>query len=462
MREFEFTFDKGLQVGLRPLRLSRNQQALEVLQGARVGKGGLEPIEYLTPAYTHVPPETYPDISPDWPFPQYLRGTHRQLVGLRHTLYELLPAGTLLPVVIDVDGITSNDIWSMGDFGQHLVVMKDGSLIAQRNGETGLWSTHTSHTTLPNAKTICNFNGQGVVGNLSFATWAEANEGYIGWSNIGEVDFTIDRRGTAGYQHLGFAGEVYEVKPLGDGVMVYGSEGLGYLKAINSPMTTFGYARLARFGLANKGAVNGDEHSHCFVTNEGVVYKVNAEQGFPKLQVLGYEHLWDVERVIVVSFLPGSRSEGDGEYYISDGVNCYLLTPYGLSQTSQLITSAMRVGNTATGFFTQLAGAGFECVTSILDFNFRARKTISTIQVGCSGTGIYEVAVDYRFAPGEAFETTQYVVLNNQGIATLVCGGTEFRLRVAYDNPADIDISYIKVRYKADDLRGIRGMYAKG
>jgi len=461
MREFEFPFSEGLQKGLRPYNVGRNVQFFEILRGARVGKAGLEPIEQLTSAYSHTPPITYPALNIDWPFPQYFSGMDLKAIGLRRTFFEILNDGSLLPVVIDIDDIQTDDLWSVGDFGLYWLVAKGRDLVLERAGDTGLWTLTDIHATIPLAKTVCNFKGQAVVGNISFTTWVEADESYIGWSDIGNVDFTLDRRGVAGYKHAEFRGGVHEVKQLGNGVVVYGENGIGFLKATTAPITTFGYNKIAAFGIMNEGAIAGNEFIHVFVSNEGDLYRVTYEGGMPKLEVLGFRHLLDSDSDVIVSFLPGSNSEATGDFYISDGSYSYLLTSYGLSQANQIPTSVVRVDGVAKGFFTE-GDSDFVAVTNVLDFGFRARKTIQAIEVGCSGSGTYSVALDYRNTPSEAFNTTQYVELNNQGIVTLVCGGIEFRLRLAYDTPSDIDISYINIRYKADDLRGIRGVYAKG
>jgi len=461
MREFDYTFSDGLKVGLRPYKTPRNIEAFISLKNARVGKYGLIPLEEIEDIFPQPRPETYPNVNQDWPFPQYFHGQQVDLLGLRKTFYEVRSDGTLTPVVIDIDNVQTDDLWDVGDFGKYQLVTKDGNFLLEKAGDTGFWNkTDTSHASIPMAKTVENFKGQALVGNISFASWSEADENYIAWSKIGSVSFVNDRMNIAGYRPMHFNGPVYKLKRLGDYIVVYGLNGIGILYPVSVPAPTYGYDSLANFGIASKGAVGGDENVHCFIGKDGNLYKVMKKGKSFEVGQLGYkEKVSLMSSDSVVSYVPGGESDGEGDFYISDSDIGYVLTSQGLTATHQKVTAVSKLDGVTKGFYESDGDTEFLGVTDIIDFGFRGQKTIYTFEVGCSGSGTYSIGLDWRMDTNAAFQTTQYVALNNQGIATLICAGAEFRLRLKYTNPADIDVSYIKIRYKSNDKRAMRGYY---
>ena len=466
MREFDYTFSDGLRTGIRPYKTPRNIEAFTVLKNAKVGKFGLVPMEDLTDIFVQPRPESYPDVTQDWPFPQYFRGQQVDLLGLRKTFYEINSDGTLTPVVIDVDNVQSNDLWEVGDFGRYQLVAKDRDFLLEKAGDTGLWNkTDTSHPTIPMAKSVENFKGQALVGNISFDAWSEADENYIAWGNIGSASFVNDRMNVAGYRPMDYRGPIYKIKRLGEFIIAYGLNGIGILYPTTTPAPTYGYEKLTEFGITSKGAVGGDDKVHCFIGKDGHVYKIalsgpTAFRQVPVLKQLGYkEKVSLLATTAVVSFIPGGENNDEGDFYIGDEDICYFLSSYGLSTTHQKVTSAHRVNGVPKGLYESDGDTDFLGVTDIVDFGFRGQKTIYTFEIGCSGSGTYSIALDWRMDTTAAFQTTQFVPLNNQGIASLICAGVEFRIRLKYTNPADIDVSYIKVRYKSNDKRAMRGYY---
>lgn len=101
-------------------------------------------------------------------------------------------------------------------------------------------------------------------------------------------------------------------------------------------------------------------------------------------------------------------------------------------------------------------------VSDIVDFGYRGQKTIFSVEAGTSDTEGAEFAVDWRMKVKEAFQRTNFVPLNDLGIAAIMIAGVEFRVCVRFDSFSAYtsSLDYVKIRWKMTDLRGLRGVYA--
>ncbi len=135
---------------------------------------------------------------------------------------------------------------------------------------------------------------------------------------------------TAGNIRIGNS-QPRRILPLGNGVMVYTSNRIFYLKAHNSPVTTFGMIPLLDVGIPFPSCVDGNEYEHVFVDNDFELWVVRDGE-MPKK--LGYrEYVDSLGGEIVVS-----RDELRGDYYIGGGNLSYgslLLSKNGMSRVSE-------------------------------------------------------------------------------------------------------------------------------
>jgi len=62
----------------------------------------------------------------------------------------------------------------------------------------------------------------------------------------------------------------------------------------------------------------------------------------------------------------------------------------------------------------------------------------------------------------EDFQRTNFIPVNNEGIASIVAAGIEFRIcmKSKYFITDYSSLDYITLRWKMTDLRGLRGVYA--
>ena len=149
--KFSFSINtKSLARGLRPSkRASRNSQYLTECSGAVGRDGVLQIIDALTRLATGT-------IIDAFPFPQIFVFTNIIIVCGSTKIYEWVGGALVLELTASVVGST----WSAVDFHDY-VYMSNGRVVVVRSAED---KTYSEVTTLPTAMSICNFQGQVMVG----------------------------------------------------------------------------------------------------------------------------------------------------------------------------------------------------------------------------------------------------------------------------------------------------------
>ena len=150
MAEFSITItSEQLSRGLRPSkRVPRNSRYLVECQSGLGRDGVLQVIDQLTRIATTA-------ITDAFPFPQIFVFTNVIIVCSRTTIYEWV-AGALVSKLTVAAGST----WTAVDFFDY-VYLSNGKVAVIRDATSKVYSTTT---TLPTASSICNFNGQVLVG----------------------------------------------------------------------------------------------------------------------------------------------------------------------------------------------------------------------------------------------------------------------------------------------------------
>jgi hypothetical protein len=462
MREFYTTIDEALLRGLRTETITpRNSSFLDKCLGFRIGKRAIEGIESLS---NPLPPAI--DMFYNWPFPQFLKQESWKILIVRDSVTNMedvvysLDASYVATQIFAIDELTfgKGTLMELADFGEY-AYMTNGVVMIYWDVSINDWQEVTAHANIPMMQTVCNFKGQ-MIGGCVTSAWHDCDEKSIVWSGIGNVDFTPDRKNEAGYRRDPFGGEVYHVRRLGDNVIVYSSGGVTRMFPVTSPAATFGFQELHKVGLKNRGAMNGDLNQHTFVDLENSVWKLNKEG----LEELGYiEYVRNLDSGDnIVSFDPYKR-----DFYISDGVDSLLLSPNGMSNYPYPVSTTWYDDESAHGL-CGLPGTPspptYEplLVSHIIDMGYRGQKTIFSIEIGASNAVGAKVAVDWRMDSSVSFERTGFVPVNNEGIASLIATGTEFRICMNSESfTKDLSsLDYINVRWKMTDLRGLRGIYA--
>jgi hypothetical protein len=453
MREFELVVDEALRNGLSPIYMTPfNSQYLKELLGFRLGELGPEKYVLGENPLSGLAPLLY-----SWPFPQFITGERYNFLIVRDSdvnhedvVYSVDDNFTTATHIFSVDQLTfgQGTLMEVADFGEY-AFMTNGVIMIFWDPSLGAWNKITSSSVIPMMRTVCNFKGQLVGGNVVSA-WHDCDEKFYVWSKIGQMDFTPDNYNLAGYRRDPYGGEVYHVRRLNDVVIGYSSKGITSLNPVSIPIATYGFTELDDIGLINQGAMNGSLREHVYVGRDRKLRKIT-KQG---IEVLGYEYYMEQLGEIIVSY-------NHSDFYIGDDEKTFLLTPNGLSEIPQH-PSAVWGDVYETYVLPDTADSNYymTIATHPFDMGYGGQKTIFSMDTDLMMGYKAEVAVDYYLNQTE-YSTSKYVPLNNQNIASIIASGNAFGLRLRcrpdYD---DFRIGYLKARYKMNDLRGIRGVYA--
>jgi len=438
MREFEATFDKGLLQGLRSEAIEPvNEQRLVTLKNLRPHDFGLRPVEEMTYPFSATYSFTHP-------FPQLFLLRELRLMALETGIYTCDSSWT---PTLAIGSLTAGGIWQVADFGD-FILMANGQQLVQRN-YAGVWSTFADTSSIPDMKTVCNFRGQLVGGNMT--DWEDCDVNYVAWSDIGSAEFYPGLKNEAGYAPMSWNGAVLRVMALGDLVAVYGVNGVSLLKPAKQYMAI---KELDLPGIPTAGAVGGSSRGHVFVDYGGDVWMMGPD-GKPKN--LGYsEYISEMD----ASELVISYNQHQNEYYISDGSVCYILGKSGLCQTHQLVSSVAFDNGVLYGTHSSDKDPNGTVVTDSLDFGQRALKTLSLMSANCSSRNNMWMGVHWRSSVMGTFQKSREQWVNPTGFVTPSVTAVDFKLAFRAENYKDCKLSNMKVRLKLSDKRGIRGAYS--
>jgi hypothetical protein len=488
MREFSQTLSEFTK-GLRPdANTPRNSGFATELYNTRCGVAGLE-----VPPLIIYPISGAPVVS--WPLPQLIK-----IKGLTTSVTDLFFLSSTNPqylykvnsdysltIINSMSGSSPLDLgtpgrYTIADFGWYQVwhTTAHPTAITYRYFDDDLntwyWRKYEGGGELPeyaNITCVANFRGQLVAGLLSGASSVDGTKTYmVAWSRIGKVDIAqmfessgdnIDKdsgvdlyKRTSGNYRIGPNTVPRRVLPLGNGVMVYCSDQIFYLRAVSSPEPTFGVVPIFKFGIPSTFCAEGDEHEHIFISANKEIWRIKEDL---KTERLGYkEFITAMSGTLIIS-----KNEDFGDYYISNGSKTYLLSSYGMTEWFQYPTSLVwedankrMIGPIAVGADTSAYMA-----TDVVDFGVRGLKLITCMEAGSSGQTLTG-NVDYKFKVTDAaFTSTAFKTFSNFGAVTPMISGLDFKMRVKGADYTKFDLDSLTVRYKYIDKRMIRGVYAK-
>ena len=483
MREFELVIDKALKKGLYPgATLPSNVEFLWQALGFRVGKYELE-------GYVECDqdPLSALDISYIWPFPQFFQGDGYNILVIRSTtfgnqdLVYLVSDTYTITLIHTIDEIIygQGTLMEFADFGEY-IFMTNGVIMIYWDpdlGPAGDWQEVRTIANIPMMRTVCNFKGQmiggGVRGSYNavtdvYDTWHGCDETSIVWSKIGEADFTPTRRNEAGFRNDPYGGEVYHVRRLGDNVIVYSSKGITRMFPVKTPAATFGFEELDDTGLYNRGALDCSLDRHVYVGTDLIVREITTQgimgrsAGQSVVKELGYSIYIDEtdhsSEDIIVKYDKAKK-----DFYIGTSEKTYLLSPYGMTEVPQHPSAIWTIDSyddetnmlpVAMDDYTPLISS------EIFDMGYRGQKTVFSVETDAFLVLEPKASIGWLntlFIWGQ----TDYVPLNNQGIASIIADGSDFIVVISFTNIARaVSMGYIKVRFKMTDMRGMRGVYA--
>jgi len=460
MREYELIIDEALKKGVDPTdTIPTDPSFLWRALGFRIGRRGIEGYE----ACTDDPLSGSVDMLYSWPFPQFIQGERYNFLIIRDAVVNMedkfyhITDDYVVTHIFDCDVATfgTGTLTEVADFGEY-AFMTNGFIMIYWNTTIDDWHEVIADDDIPMMRTVCNFKGQ-MIGGCVLSEWYDCDETFYVWSKIGEANFTLNQGNVSGYRRDPYGGEVYHVRRLEDSVIGYSDKGVVLMTPVSDPAPTFRFTELDDIGLINRGAIDGTLSRHVYVGSDLVVREITRE-GIRELGYYSYISNMDEGDILV------RYDKNKKDFYIGDSESTLLLSPYGATESPQHPSAVwyiptyddetVMLPNTVADYDPIIA-------TAMLDFGYRGDKTIFSVESNAL------VLLGVRARVGwmntmEEWGYSDYVPMNNEGIAAIIAGGgsdfvVELKFNFIYRS---IRLSYIKVRYKMTDLRGIRGVYA--
>lgn len=270
-------------------------------------------------------------------------------------------------------------------------------------------------------------------------TFTEASKNnWIKWSNIGSLDFTIGRDNIAGERPLDWRGWIWNIKKLGDKIVVYGDNGISILTPASN---LFKLESINRTGIKSRGTVTGTDQVHFYIDSIDRLWQL--WQLNNELELLDYSEYLSQLSDPIMTF-----DEKNSLVYICDGTLGFVfslldksfgegpvnLTGLGYQDKNLYIVSPATVENRL-----------FELTTDIYDFGTRSFKSISSIEVGTDLSGVLEASVDFRVSKHDNFTSLDWFSVNPAGVAYIPCYGVEFRIKLRALIYEYFELDYLKI-----------------
>jgi len=428
-----------------------------------------------------------------WPWPQVVFLEYYTLVFAIKTaeptklyLYELYCDTSNVWQATEIQdlGLVANVKYvTVADFNMFYVVTtyaKTGNVVTVDAWEKTVGSDAVSALPTSNSPVYAcatNFNGQLVVGGIKHGDDTSfGNMAYntVAWSEIGKFDFRMGEvavtpggpkrfNRSSGYRHMPWGewgqGQVFQVKKLGGGVMVYGDGGVAMLEPKSQPVSTYAMHHISGQGISQGSAMDGDDKVHFWVDDRSQLWTSGTDF---KPQKLGYkEFIEDLSGIVKLSYCPSRK-----RLFISNGSAGYILTEWGMYSTDQYATSMGVYRGTFCGFFADGDDKEIRITTDTLDFKARGLKTLERMGVGInyynSDGDEMNARVDWRSdyqSNRDSFNAGEWKRLNNKGMVFPVVTASEFRVKLKgttyVDSVANLD--YIKMLIKFVDKHSVYG-----
>lgn len=406
-------------------------------------------------------------IGANWPHPKIFVTDYLILAiakdGTDLTLYELTNVfntwtATEKATLGTLADITNVDVAGFGTYCVATVNLGPTKTVFARDPSAGTWSS-VPVTAIPGGNSMCNFNGQLIVGSpySTGAPWNNLPECSVAWGDIGSVEMNPETDVVAGFRHIPFdensANAVQKVLPLGDRCVVYGDAGIGAGKmTMVDRFPAMSFVELSRVGTAHNYHVAGDARKHIYLGKNSEIMLVTGEG----VRSLGYKKA--VEELTVEDVVITHEPARD-KFFISDGLKCFVLAPGGMYSTHQCTTGVTDYKGIQCGFTKANADTKVRVKTAGFDAGVQGFKTLESVESGLDyGLGI-SGTLSAKYEYGESFIGASAVKLNPKGIFTSKITGREFQVQLEgdYDSTETFQLSSVLCKLKFGDKTNIRG-----
>lgn len=264
------------------------------------------------------------------------------------------------------------------------------------------------------------------------------------------------RRNDGGHIRMSWNGEVRTIKPLGNGVAVYGSNGVTILRH-SADLATFGKVDVTNEeGIISRCAVAGDDKAHVFVNGAGFFRMLTADGELKNLGYQEYGHLLRTPDVIA------TYDEQGREWYFANANYSFLLTEHGLCEKPNAPLSLFAKWGIPFGIVDYRGASDkFEIKTDVFDFDLPGNKTFGFFIIEYKDLTNVRAQVEYTTGTGSKFYRSKILPVNKAGVCRVGVTGTAFRVKVNGIAGRMGRITSMVARFQYGDKRFIRGVYGQ-
>lgn len=270
-------------------------------------------------------------------------------------------------------------------------------------------------------------------------------------------------RGEITFCRIPWKGSIYGVRAIGNNVMVYGSDGVGIMTRVPSgegSMPGYVIKQLHEVGLLGPSSHAGDEFQQIFIDGRGDIFRVNAEGQISKAGYRKYIH--PTTGNLQCEEISISYDPREGDYYISDESNCFVLTPTGLAKARHLVRTIIPDHIGLYGSVPSSGGAAAYFVTHPINMKSRQIKLIGNMSLEYRDCTSVTMQVKTRYGASGEYTNNSDVAINLEGEVFAALQGSDFKFQVDMTPSTDITddptVDELRVRWKATDKRYLRGL----
>jgi hypothetical protein len=286
-----------------------------------------------------------------------------------------------------------------------------------------------------------------------------------GYSSTRPYIFDLWRQGGGGFGYIPVNGAIQNILPLGQFLIAYSEGGAVALEhhvqptPVIAPRIPQGVFPVA---IHNMGAVAGDNLRHVMVDKDCRLWQLGADLQLSELDYQGILEPYKGQHFTV--------QYADNRFYISTNTVDFVLTPNGLLETKQQMTSVVSLFNKARGLGSDLPNdvAGVsegEVVIDLFSHGLVGDKRIESVSlifredyIAEHETVTTQVAIDYRFKKREDWTRSAFYPVNDQGYVKITCEGLEHRVVISINNYERMYLNEVLVEITHSDKRYTRSV----
>ena len=471
MREFSSSIREGLFNGLVPKNAADGSMYLSDcynLLGYRTYFGSYKPVQDKL------------EITKDYPFPQWLRLRHFELIVTRNDVKFLLDNNTL-------EDISKGD-WDSDDFLSPFQGISYGDRFVLINKELCIYydgsELHKDYELRANA--FIEHRDRSVIGGAPNGLWTpewkdffadfassdivsdfDVKPNSIFWSSFGSVDFPLAfldldmvvgdetyftdllRHNEWGFLELTFKGAVLDIVEFRGNLVVGGEDGISFVSLDPElPGAGYGEREIIRTGLKSRGSMISDGTELLFIDNDNHLWNFTQDTR----NVYDYsEYFKELTGVMSIQ-----RDPNEGLYYIGDGTQSFVFNGQGLFRVSQTVHS-LYVSEKDKRGITFSTGYDVALIESDAhDIYNHAQKTLVGVAVIADAPveGTIEASSEVK---GNYYQSPKFPI-NHEGYSAVRLFGREHKIRVFFNSYKNKNIRAIELKWQSDDTRYRRGI----